>query len=41
MRWPKHFSVSYSTVYHTVSRKQARLAITGVIVKIIGVIVIK
>jgi hypothetical protein len=33
------FSVSYCTVYHTISRKQARLAINGVIVKIIGVIV--
>ena len=35
------FSVSYSTVYDTISRKQARLAINGVIVKIIGVIVIR
>jgi hypothetical protein len=30
------FSVSYSAVYHTVSRKQARLVINSVIVVIMG-----
>jgi hypothetical protein len=39
--WPKHFSGPYSTVYHTISRRQAALVVNSVIAKTIGVFVIK